>query len=49
MRTVLYKIDLFNDKLEMHNRVFMSKQIIRGENKTAERHKERQCDRQCVA
>ncbi len=49
MRTVLYKICLFNDKLEMHDRVFISKQCKRGESKTAKRQKERECERQRVA
>jgi hypothetical protein len=31
MRTVLYEIHLFNDRVIMHNRVFISKQIMRGE------------------
>jgi len=42
MRKILYKIRLFNDKLIMHYRVFISKQIMRGESKTAERQKERE-------
>ena len=42
MRTVLYKICSFNDKLIMHYRVFISKQIMWGEGKTAERQKERE-------
>ncbi len=45
MRTVLYEIHLFNDKLIIHDRVFISKQIMQGENKTAERQKERECVR----
>jgi hypothetical protein len=51
MRTVPYEICLFNDKMIMHNRVFISKQIMRGESKTTERQKERErvCERQCVA
>jgi hypothetical protein len=51
MRTVLYEICLFNDKLIMHYRVFISKQIMRGESKIAERQKEREreCERQCIA
>jgi hypothetical protein len=28
MRTVLYEIRLFNDKVKVHSRVFISKQII---------------------
>ncbi len=42
MRTVLCEIHLFNDLVEMHDRVFISKQIMRGESKTAERQKERE-------
>jgi hypothetical protein len=42
MRTALYEIRLFNDKLVMNDRVFISKQILRGESKTAERQKERE-------
>jgi hypothetical protein len=42
MRKVLYEIRLFNDKVEVHNRVFISKQLMRGESKTAERQKERE-------
>ncbi len=49
MRTVLYKIRLINDSVIMHDRVFISKQIMRGESKTAERQKERVCERQCIA
>ncbi len=39
MRTVLYQICLFNDKVIMHDRVFISKQIMQGESKTVERQK----------
>ncbi len=49
MRTVLYEIRLFNDKVEVHNRVFISKQLMQGESKTAERQKERECERQSIA
>jgi hypothetical protein len=49
MRTVLYEIRLFNDKVEVHDRVFISKQIMRGESKAAERQKKRECERQSVA
>jgi hypothetical protein len=49
MRTVLYEIRLFNDKVEKHDRVFISKQIVRGESKTVERLKESECERQSVA
>jgi len=49
MRTVLYEIHLFNDRVIMHNRVFISKQNMRGESKTEERQKERVCERQCIA
>ncbi len=42
MRTVIYEIHLFYDKLIMHGRVFISKQIMRGETKTAERQKKRE-------
>jgi hypothetical protein len=42
MRTVLYEICLFNDKLVMHNRIFISKQIMWGESKITERQKERE-------
>jgi hypothetical protein len=45
MRTVLYKIRLFNDELVMQDRVFISKHFMRGESKTAERQKERECVR----
>jgi hypothetical protein len=31
MRTVLYGIHLLIDKVEIHNRVFISKQFMRGE------------------
>jgi hypothetical protein len=43
MRTVLYEINLFNDKVEMHDRVLISKQIVPGESKTGERQKAREC------
>ncbi len=43
MRTVQYGIHLLIDRVEMHDRVFISKHIMRGESKTAERQKERQC------
>ncbi len=33
----------------MHDRVFISKQIMREESKTAKRQKERVCERQWVA
>ena len=49
MRAVLYGIHLLIDKLEIHKRVFISKQFVWGESKTAERQKERECERQCVA
>jgi hypothetical protein len=49
MRTVLYRIDLLIDKLEIHDRVFISKQFVRIESKTVERQRERQCERQCIA
>jgi hypothetical protein len=49
MKTVLYEIHLFNDYLVMHDRVLISKQIMRGESKTAERQKERDLERQCIA
>jgi hypothetical protein len=42
MRTALYEIRLFNDKLVMNGRVFISKQIILGESKIVERQKERE-------
>jgi hypothetical protein len=45
MRTVIYNIRLFNDKVIMRDRVFISKQIMWGESKTAERQKERECER----
>jgi hypothetical protein len=48
MRTVLYEIRLLNDRVIMHNRVFISKQIMQGESKTAERQKERERERQCT-
>jgi hypothetical protein len=37
MRTVLYRIRLLIAKVEMHDRVFISKQFMLGESKTAER------------
>ncbi len=49
MRTALCEIHLFNDELVMHDRVFISKLIMRGESKTAERQKESECERQCIA
>ncbi len=49
MRTVLYEICLFNDKLVMHSRVFKSKQIMWGESETMEIQKEREGERQCIA
>jgi hypothetical protein len=48
MRTVLCEIHLFNDKVEVHDRVFISKQIMQGESKTAERQKERESVRDRV-
>jgi hypothetical protein len=52
-RAALCEIRLFNDKVIMHARVFISKQIMLGESKTAERqrHREREsvCERQCIA
>ncbi len=41
MKTTLCEIRLFNDKLIMHDRVFISKKIMPGESKTAEKLKER--------
>jgi hypothetical protein len=41
MRTALCKIRLFN-KMVMHDRVFISKQIMWGESKTTEGQKERE-------
>ena len=41
MRTVLYGIRLLIDKLETHDKVFISTQFVRGESKTAERQKEK--------
>jgi hypothetical protein len=49
MRIALCEISLFNDELVMHHRVFISKHIMKGESKTAERQKEKECERQCVA
>jgi hypothetical protein len=51
MRMISYRceINLFNDKLVILDRVFISKHIMQGESKTAERQKERECQRQCVA
>jgi hypothetical protein len=49
MRTVQYRICLLIDKLEIHDRVFISKQFVQGESKTAERQKERDCEKQRVA
>jgi len=46
MRTVQYRIRLLIDKLKIHDRVFISKQFVRGESKTVERQKERDCERQ---
>ncbi len=40
MRAVLYEIHLFNDNAEVHGRVFISKQLMWGESKTAERQRE---------
>ncbi len=42
MRTVLNEICLFNNKLEMHDTVFISKQFKWEESKTAERQRERE-------
>jgi hypothetical protein len=51
MRTVLFEIRLFNDKVIMPDRVFISKQMMRGESKTAGRQKEREreWERQSIA
>jgi hypothetical protein len=49
MRTALGEIRLFNDKSIMHNRVFISKQNMRGKSKTGKRMKEREFERQSVA
>ncbi len=49
MRTVQYRIHLLIDKLEIHDRIFISKQFVQGESKTAERQKERDCERRCIA
>ncbi len=46
MRTVLYKIRLFNDKVKVHSRVFISKQII-GER--ASKCRDRKRERESVA
>jgi hypothetical protein len=48
MRTVLYRIRLLIDKMEIHDRVFILNNLCGGESKTAERQKERQCERQCM-
>ncbi len=49
MRTALYGILLLIVRLKIHNWVFISRQFVQGESKTAERQKERECERQCVA
>ena len=49
VRTVLYKICLFNDKMIMHDRVYIQNQKLRGDNITAERQKESVCERQSIA
>jgi hypothetical protein len=46
MRTVLYKISLFNDQVEVHDWVFISKKIMQGESKTRERDRERERERE---
>jgi hypothetical protein len=45
MRTVLYEIHLFNDKLVMHDRVFISKQIMR---ERARQRRDRKRERESV-
>jgi hypothetical protein len=42
MRTVLYEIRLFNDKLEMHDRVFISNKLCR-ERARQWRDRKREC------
>ncbi len=49
MRTVLQGRRLLIDKVEIHDRVFIPKQFMRGESRTVERQKERECERQCIA
>ncbi len=49
MRTVLYRIRLLIAKVEMRDRVFITKQFKWGDSKTAERQKERECGRQSIA
>jgi hypothetical protein len=46
MRTVLYGIRLLIDKVETHDRVFISNNFCGEEGKTAERQRER--ERECV-
>ncbi len=48
MRTVLYGICLLSDKVKTHDRVFISNNFCREESKTAERQKDRECERQHV-
>jgi len=38
-----------NDKLEMHDRVFISNNLCGGKSKTLERQKEKECERQTIA
>jgi hypothetical protein len=45
MRTVLHRRRLLIDKVEIHDRVFIPKQFMRGESKTVGRQKERECVR----
>ncbi len=49
MRTALCDICLFNDKLIMHDRVFILKQKMQRESMTVERLKERESERQTIA
>jgi hypothetical protein len=42
MRTVLYGIHLLIDKVEIHDKVFISKHLMQGKRKTEERQKERE-------
>jgi hypothetical protein len=42
MRTALWEFHLFNYKLVMHDKVFISKNNMQGESKTVERQKERE-------
>jgi hypothetical protein len=48
MRTMFYKSHLFNDKLEVADRVFISNWKEGGKSKEAKRQKESECERWTV-